>query len=102
MDRIDSMVTLEVADNGPGIDPRLRTRIFEPYFSTKKAAPDSDSRSFPRSSPTITALSGSPRTGRVEVDSYWNFRLKCNIREGNRLMRPTAPNRGALSGEIST
>jgi two-component system nitrogen regulation sensor histidine kinase NtrY len=25
-----------VADNGPGIEPRLRTRIFEPYFSTKK------------------------------------------------------------------
>ena len=33
---INSMVTLEVADNGPGIDPRLRTRIFEPYFSSKK------------------------------------------------------------------
>ena len=25
-----------VADNGPGIEPRNRTRIFEPYFSTKK------------------------------------------------------------------
>jgi two-component system, NtrC family, nitrogen regulation sensor histidine kinase NtrY len=31
-----SIITLEVADNGPGIDPRLRTRIFEPYFSNKK------------------------------------------------------------------
>lgn len=30
------VVTLEVCDNGPGIEPRLRTRIFEPYFSTKK------------------------------------------------------------------
>jgi two-component system, NtrC family, nitrogen regulation sensor histidine kinase NtrY len=30
------LVTLEVTDNGPGIDPRLRTRIFEPYFSSKK------------------------------------------------------------------
>jgi len=29
------VVTLEVSDNGPGIEPRLRTRIFEPYFSTK-------------------------------------------------------------------
>ncbi len=31
-----SMVVLEVTDNGPGIDPRLRTRIFEPYYSSKK------------------------------------------------------------------
>jgi two-component system nitrogen regulation sensor histidine kinase NtrY len=31
-----SVVTLAVADNGPGIDPRLRTRIFEPYYSSKK------------------------------------------------------------------
>jgi two-component system nitrogen regulation sensor histidine kinase NtrY len=30
------VVTLEVCDNGPGIEPRNRTRIFEPYFSTKK------------------------------------------------------------------
>ncbi|MDO8433184.1 MAG: ATP-binding protein [Candidatus Binatus sp.] len=34
--RAKSMVTLEVADNGPGIDPRLRTRIFEPYYSSKR------------------------------------------------------------------
>jgi two-component system nitrogen regulation sensor histidine kinase NtrY len=33
---LNSIVTLEVADNGPGIDPRLRTRIFEPYYSSKK------------------------------------------------------------------
>ncbi|HYL60283.1 MAG TPA: ATP-binding protein [Candidatus Acidoferrales bacterium] len=32
----NALVTLEVADNGPGIDPRLRTRIFEPYYSSKK------------------------------------------------------------------
>ncbi len=31
-----AVLALEVADNGPGIDPRLRTRIFEPYFSSKK------------------------------------------------------------------
>jgi two-component system nitrogen regulation sensor histidine kinase NtrY len=30
------IATLEVCDNGPGIEPRLRTRIFEPYFSSKK------------------------------------------------------------------
>ncbi len=36
LDRESGVVTLEVRDNGPGIDPRLRTRIFEPYFSGKK------------------------------------------------------------------
>jgi two-component system, NtrC family, nitrogen regulation sensor histidine kinase NtrY len=36
LDADSGVVMLEVADNGPGIEPRLRTRIFEPYFSTKK------------------------------------------------------------------
>ena len=27
---------LEVADNGCGVAPEVRSRIFEPYFSTKK------------------------------------------------------------------
>ena len=36
VDSAIGIVTLEVADNGPGIDPRLRTRIFEPYYSTRK------------------------------------------------------------------
>ena len=30
------MVLLEVADNGSGLAPEVRARIFEPYFSTKK------------------------------------------------------------------
>jgi two-component system nitrogen regulation sensor histidine kinase NtrY len=30
------VVYLEVADNGCGVSPELRARIFEPYFSTKK------------------------------------------------------------------
>ncbi|MFH1091741.1 MAG: ATP-binding protein, partial [Pseudomonadota bacterium] len=30
------MARLEVADNGAGIDPADRARLFEPYFSTKK------------------------------------------------------------------
>jgi two-component system nitrogen regulation sensor histidine kinase NtrY len=30
------VVTLEVADNGSGLTPETRTKIFEPYFSTKE------------------------------------------------------------------
>ena len=30
-------VEIEVADSGPGIDPEVRDRIFEPFFSTKTA-----------------------------------------------------------------
>ena len=30
------VVTLEVADNGSGLAPELRAKIFEPYFSTKQ------------------------------------------------------------------
>jgi two-component system, NtrC family, nitrogen regulation sensor histidine kinase NtrY len=35
LDPGSGVVVLEVRDNGPGISPALRTRIFEPYFSTK-------------------------------------------------------------------
>ena len=35
VDSTSGVVVLEVRDNGPGISPALRTRIFEPYFSTK-------------------------------------------------------------------
>ncbi len=35
-ERARSMVTLEVADNGCGLAPEIRTKIFEPYFSTKE------------------------------------------------------------------
>lgn len=35
LDPASGIVALEVEDNGPGIEPRLRARIFEPYFSTK-------------------------------------------------------------------
>ena len=35
-DRARGVVTLEVADNGCGLAPEIRTKIFEPYFSTKE------------------------------------------------------------------
>ncbi len=34
-DPILSIASVEVADNGPGIDPQDRERLFEPYFSKK-------------------------------------------------------------------
>ncbi len=36
VDAQSGVVTLEVNDNGPGIPPAMRSRIFEPYFSTRK------------------------------------------------------------------
>ena len=36
-DRLLKMVRLEIADNGVGISPQDRSRLFEPYFSTKKS-----------------------------------------------------------------
>jgi two-component system nitrogen regulation sensor histidine kinase NtrY len=35
-DSVLKMVRIEVADNGPGIDSKNKSRLFEPYFSTKK------------------------------------------------------------------
>ncbi|MDY6851103.1 MAG: ATP-binding protein [Thermodesulfobacteriota bacterium] len=36
-DKLLKIARLEIADNGPGISPADKTRLFEPYFSTKKS-----------------------------------------------------------------
>jgi two-component system nitrogen regulation sensor histidine kinase NtrY len=35
-DRARGTVTLEITDDGCGLAPEIRTKIFEPYFSTKE------------------------------------------------------------------
>jgi signal transduction histidine kinase len=34
--RTENGVTLSIGDHGPGVDPEVRDRIFEPYFTTKE------------------------------------------------------------------
>jgi signal transduction histidine kinase len=34
--RTENGVTLSISDHGPGVDPEVRDRIFEPYFTTKE------------------------------------------------------------------
>ena len=74
IDAQSGVVTLEVRDNGPGIDPRCARGFSSLTFPPQRAAPASAWRLFRRSSPTITASSGCATTGRAEVDSCSSFR----------------------------
>jgi len=35
MDSINNQVEIEISDNGPGMEPRVQSRIFEPFYTTK-------------------------------------------------------------------
>lgn len=35
---VDGQVVMEVEDDGPGVPPELRSRIFEPYYTSKSSA----------------------------------------------------------------
>ena len=37
LNQAEDSVAIEVADTGPGIDEKIKLRLFEPYFSTKKS-----------------------------------------------------------------
>jgi len=36
LDRENNMVSMEIEDNGPGMDEVIRKRVFEPFFTTKE------------------------------------------------------------------
>jgi len=71
-DREREVVTLEVTDDGCGLPPEIRTKIFEPYFSTKKNGTglgltivsqiDEDHRGY------IRALPNDPRGTRFTIE----------------------------------
>jgi two-component system, NtrC family, sensor histidine kinase PilS len=55
------MVRLEVADNGPGITPEIKEKIFDPFFSTKN---DGTGLGLPIVARIVDCLGG-----RIELDS---------------------------------
>jgi two-component system nitrogen regulation sensor histidine kinase NtrY len=83
------VATLEVADNGPGIDPRLRARIFEPYFSTKQGG---------------TGL-GLAIVSTIVADHHGFIRVRDNLPRGSRFFLEfpvmLTQNFGNLSGNHS-
>jgi two-component system, cell cycle sensor histidine kinase and response regulator CckA len=58
-------VLLEVSDDGPGIPPELRDRVFEPYFTTKTTG---SHKGTGLGLATVFGIAESHR-GRIEIDS---------------------------------
>ncbi|MFM1847686.1 MAG: hypothetical protein RL417_1160 [Pseudomonadota bacterium] len=64
----DSRVLIEVSDNGPGMTPEVKSRCFEPYFSTKGRAISTGMglslvRGFVESAGGTISVESSPRDG---------------------------------------
>jgi signal transduction histidine kinase len=59
----DSVWQIEVSDQGPGISPEIRSRIFRPYFTTKQ---DGNGIGLAIALQIVTA-----HGGRIMVDSPW-------------------------------
>jgi two-component system, NtrC family, nitrogen regulation sensor histidine kinase NtrY len=64
------MVSFSVADNGHGIPPADRPRLFEPYFSTKK---------------TGTGL-GLSIVSTIVTDHHGFIRVKENVPQGTKFI----------------
>lgn len=60
----DAMVTLQVRDNGCGMTPHVRARIFEPFFSTKNG-----SKGIGIGLPTIKKIIEDDMAGAITVES---------------------------------
>jgi signal transduction histidine kinase len=75
--RAAGRVLVEIADTGPGIDPEILERIFEPYFSTKAAG---------------TGL-GLPITRKIVEDHGGSIRIDSRPGRGTRVAieLPAAP-----------
>ncbi len=88
-------VVLEVCDNGAGVDPGVRDRVFEPYFTTKTKGPDRGTGLGLATVLGIVELHG----GSVEVDAGLDGRgttLRVFLPSTGRAMEPAvAPRRVA-------
>lgn len=80
-------IELRVSDNGPGIDPAMRERIFEPFVTTKKSGQGLGLALVRR---LVRDMNGRITVDRDETGGWTNFRIHLAIaneskpRQGNK------------------